>query len=178
MPPPPDQTAKKNNPAEIVFALADAGKEATQYDWKEGTDEHGRWAMSRFERDRELSPSRLGPNVIWTKAWVAKDVETAKALFKTLSGNKNLASVFAPMRARGELVSGPNEKFKYEKYAEETWAASAYYDADKWVGRHYLFTHRKGPNVGQIYLFGREDFFEEWSPKIDDWFSRTFAGRL
>jgi hypothetical protein len=178
MPPQPDTIAKKNNPADIIFTVADAGKEATQYDGKDGTDECGRWALSRFERERELSPSRLGPNVIYTKAWVCKDAESAKQLFKKLSENKNLKAVFDPLRSRSEVVSGPNEKFKYGKYAEETWATSAYYDGDKWVGRHYLFLHRKGPNIGQMYLFGREDYFDEWDKGVDDWFSRTYAGRL
>ncbi len=172
-PPWPDKTAKKNSPAEIIFQLPDAGKEATQYEWKEGADECGQWAQSRFERDRELGSSRLGPNVIFSKAWVCKDVEAAKKLFKDQAAIKNF-----PMRARGEIVSGPNEKFKFEKYAEETAATSGYYDGDKWVGRHYLFLHRKGNNIGQLYLFGREDLFDEWIKGLDDWFSRTYAGRL
>ncbi len=172
-PPWPDKTAKQTDPALIIFQLADAGKEATQYEWKTGTDEFGTWALSRFERGRDLSSSRLGPNVIYTKAWVAKDVEAAKKLFKQQADIKNF-----PVRSRGELVSGPNEKFKFEKYAEETAARSAYFDGDDWVGRHYWFVHRKGTNVGVLYLFGREDLFEEWNKGIDDWFSRTFAGRL
>jgi hypothetical protein len=174
-PPPPDSQAKQTDPTLIVFQIGDAGKEAYQAmnDGKEV--DNAQWARTRFERDRETGTSRLGPNVIDTQAWVAKDVEAAKAIFKVQAAIKNF-----PERSSKERVQGPNDRFKQpENLAEETFGVSGYYqDDDDKVWRHYRYGFRKGKNVAVIYLFGREDLFDEWTPGVDLWLARTYAGRM
>jgi hypothetical protein len=176
-PPPPDSQAKQGDPTLIVFQLGDAGKEAYQdrVDDPTQTVDNAQYAHTRFQRDRETGSSRLGPNVIDTKAWVAKDVEAAKAIFKVQAAIKNY-----PERAPKERVQGVNDRFKPpQNLAEETCAVSAYYqDDDDKVWRHYRYCFRKGNNVGVLYLFGREDLFDDWNPGLDEWFARTYAGRL
>ena len=127
-PPAPDAVARSGDPIGIVFTHEDAGKEANQMLREQGTDERGAWARSRYERGRDLGASRLGPNVIDTRAWIAKDVETAKALFKSQAEVKNFRE-----RDESEGISGPNDRFKFENVAEETHASSAYWeDATMW----------------------------------------------
>src|SRR5688572_873250 len=100
------------DPRTVVLTIADAGKEATQYLNEEGTDKYGKWARTRFERDRSNGASALGPNVMDSKVWVAKDVETAKALFREQAAIKNFPE-------RTEKVQGLVEKLKPTKYGEE-----------------------------------------------------------
>ncbi|HYU21019.1 MAG TPA: hypothetical protein VEQ11_20210 [Chloroflexota bacterium] len=175
-PPPPDKIAKATDPAQIVFGLDDAGKEAFQAAYEEGADGRGRWAHSRFERDRGISPSRLGPNVIDSKAWIAKDVDAAKALYKEQAAIKTF-----PEHKPSEGLSGPNEKFKYtDNVAEETSVTSMYWESNT-IWQHYRIVVRKGTNVAILYLFGREDLFfdkNKQSNGLVDWFARKFAGRL
>ncbi|MFN8526609.1 MAG: hypothetical protein U0821_26195 [Chloroflexota bacterium] len=188
-PPPPEQppaaenppseqpapAARANDPWNIVFNIEDAGKEAYTVITEEGSDQCGRWARTRFERDRGLSSSKLGPNVIDTKAWVCKDVEAAKALFKTQSEVKNWPE-------RKENVSGPNEKFKkLANAADQTFSISGYYSSNT-TWRHYRIGVQKGQNFAILYLFGREDLFTEDKDKSENglvnWFLLKYAGRL
>jgi hypothetical protein len=166
-PPRPDSTARASSPGQIVFALADAGKEATQYKDEAGSDNCGAWARTRFERDRTLGSSRLGPNVIDTKAWVCKDVDAAKALFKQQAGIKTFPE-------RTEKLEGLIDKFNLQNLGEETFHIGGYLSTNT-VWHHYRVGVRKGKNVGIIYLFGRRDIVD--IPLVE-WFSFTFAGRV
>lgn len=166
-PPRPDSTVRASNPGQIVFTLDDAGKEATQYRDEAGSDNCGAWARTRFERDRTLASSRLGPNVIDTKAWVCKDVEAAKALFKQQAGVKSFPE-------RTEKLDGLIDDFNLENLGEETFSIGGYWTSNT-VWHHYRVGVRKGKNVGIMYLFGRRDVVDRG---LAHWFSRTFAGRV
>ena len=164
-----------SNPHDIVFSIEDAGKEATQYLKEEGSDKYGPWVRTRFERERTKAASTLGPNVMDTRAWVTKDVETAKALFKEQAGVNNFPE-------RKEPVAGPNEKVKPVKAGEEQAVATQYYqDDDGKIWLHFRIVMRDGKNVGVIYLFGRQDFFADEDRKWNgqgDWYITEFANRL
>lgn len=175
-PPAPDSVAKTGDPNGIVFTLEDAGKEATQYAREEGSDNRSRWTRTRYERDRETGSSRLGPNVIETRAWVARDVDAAKAIFAEQAAIKDF-----PERTREEGVTGLNDRFtKYDNVAEETFAIGGYWEDEK-IWQHYRVVVRKGQNVAVMYLFGREDLFvdkDKQNNGLVDWFTRKLAGRL
>jgi hypothetical protein len=172
----PAPRAPVNDPHEVTFTLADAGKEATQYKDESGTDKYGKWALTRYERDRSNGMSALGPNVIQSKVWVAKDVETAKGLFKDQSGVKGFPE-------RTEPAQGSVEKIKPTKYGEEFMFDSAFHqDRDDKVYQHYRFVIRVGNLVSVIYLFGREEFFQDqkdrsWTGQ-GDWFTSTIFHRM
>ncbi len=165
-----------SDPKQIVMTIADAGKEATQYLSEEGTDKYGPWARTRFERDRSNGASALGPNVIDTKAWVTKDVDSAKALFKEQAAIKNFPE-------RKEQVAGPVEKIKPTSYGEEfAYTAGYYQDADSKLYHHYRFVMRQGKNVAVVYLFGRSDQFQDRKEEtwiIDaDWYYKSVFERM
>ena len=90
------------NPADVVLRMEDAGKDAFVVDVSQGSDKYGRWAHSRFERDRSEGASTLGPNVMDTKAWVAKDLDTAKALYNEQAAIKDFPE-------RQEKITGGRE---------------------------------------------------------------------
>ena len=177
-PPAPDTVAKAGDPMAIIFTLEDAGKEATQFIAEQGEDGRGRWARSRHERQNDISASKLGPNVLDTRAWVAKDVETARALFMEQAAIKNF-----PERRRDEGISGPNERLKPFNVAEETFMIGTYWE-DNTIWQHYRVVMRKGQNVAVMYLYGREALFTEGTAdkdpngKLMEWFARKLAGRL
>lgn len=162
------------DPWKVVLTLEDAGKEATQYISEEGTDKYGRWARTRFERDRTTAASTLGPNVLDSKVWIAKDVNAAKELFKEQAAIKNF-----PERKEG--ISGPNERAKPTKYGEQFSVVSSYWQDDK-VWQHYRFVIQQGNVVAVLYMFGREDFFLDpkdkgWTGQ-GDWYTAAIFHRM
>ena len=163
-----------NDPKEAILTIQDAGKEATQYIADEGTDKFGKFARNRFERDRSNGASALGPNVIDNKVWVAKDIETAKALFKEQAAIKNF-----PERKEG--AQGSVEKIKPTSYGEEFSFSSAFYQDEK-VWQHYRFVMRQGNVVAVLYLFGREEFFQDQKERTwtgqGDWFTSKVFHRM
>lgn len=163
-----------SDPRQAILTIADAGKEAVTYKDEDGSDKWGRFANTRFERDRSNGASALGPNVIDTKIWLAKDVESAKQLFKEQAAVKNF-----PERKEG--VKGPVEKIKPTKYGEEFAYVGGYWQDDK-VWQHWRFVIRQGNVVAVLYLFGREEFFQDnkdknWTGQ-GDWFTSTIFHRM
>ena len=155
----------------------DAGKQAFTVDTSDGSDKYGRWAHSRFERDRSDGASTLGPNVMDTKAWVAKDLDTAKALYAEQAGVKNFPE-------RKEATTGPVEKVKPTLFGEDSSYTAMYYqDGDNKIWQHYRFVMRQGTTVAVVYLFGKEAFFVEpkdkntWN-KQGDWFTSKVFERM
>ncbi len=177
-PPAADALSAVAHPTAIVFTLEDAGKEATQFAAEQGEDGRGRWARSRFERDLDIAASKLGPNMIETRAWVARDVEAAKALFKEQAGIKDF-----PEKSSETRISGLNDKLLPFNVAEETQAIGAYWEYNT-IWQHYRVVMRRGANVAVMYLYGREDLFtekaEDRSPngKLLEWLARKLADRL
>ena len=162
------------DPHTVVLTLADAGKEATQFINEEGTDKYGKWARTRFERDRSNGASALGPNVMDSKVWVGKDVETAKTLFKEQAAIKNFPE-------RTEKVQGLIEKLSPTKYGEEFAYVGGFLVDDK-VWQHHRFAYRVGNIMAVVYLYGREDFFQDpedknWTGQ-GDWFTSAVFHRM
>jgi hypothetical protein len=179
--PAPDPTqapaASSTNPKDVVLRLEDAGKQAFTVDTSDGSDKYGRWAHSRFERDRSDGASTLGPNVMDTKAWVAKDLDTAKALYAEQAAIKNFPE-------RKEATTGPVEKVKPTLFGEDaSYTAMYYQDGDNKIWQHYRFVMRQGTTVAVVYLFGKEAFFVEpknkntWNMQ-GDWFTSKVFERM
>jgi hypothetical protein len=164
------------DPKQAVLKIEDAGKEATQYLNEEGTDKYGPHARTRFERDRSNGASDLGPNVIDSKVWVAKDAESAKALFKEQAAIKNFPE-------RKESAEGSVEKIKPPSYGEEFSFTSAFFqNPDNKIFQHYRFVMRVGNVVSVLYLFGKEEFFQDQKDRTwtgqGDWFLLTLFNRM
>lgn len=162
------------DPWQVVLTVADAGKEATQYISEEGNDKYGRWARTRFERDRSTGASTLGPNVMDSKVWIAKDANAAKELFKEQAAIKNF-----PERKEG--INGPVEKVKPTSYGQEFSFIGGYFQDEK-VWQHYRFVILQGNVVSVLYLFGREEFFLDpkdkgWTGQ-GDWFTAALFHRM
>jgi hypothetical protein len=170
----PQPRVPATDPRKVVLTIQDAGKEATQYLNDEGTDKYGKWARTRYERDRSNGASALGPNVMDSKVWVAKDVETAKALFKEQAAIKNFPE-------RKEKVDGPVEKIKPAKFGQEFAFQGGYFQDDK-IWQHWRSVIYQDNLVAVVYLFGREEFFQDvkeltWTGQ-GDWFTSAIFNRM
>jgi hypothetical protein len=164
------------DPKQAVLRIEDAGKEATQYINEEGSDKYGPFARTRFERDRSNGASALGPNVMDSKVWIAKDADAAKALFKEQAAITNFPE-------RKEKVDGPVEKVKPTAYGDDFSFSSGFYqDGDNKVWQHYRFEMRVGNVVSVLYLFGRDEFFQDHKDQtwtgLGDWFTSTIFHRM
>ena len=174
---PPAVHMPATDPKQVVLKIGDAGKEATQYLSEEGSDKYGPWARTRFERDRSNGASALGPNVMDTKAWITKDVETAKTLFKEQAAVKNFPE-------RTEEAKGNVDKVKPPAFGEEFSFVTAFYEDTKndKIYQHYRFVMRVGNIVSVIYLFGREEFFQDQKDRTwtgqGDWFTSAIFHRM
>ena len=163
----------------IILTFADAGKQATQYDvkgGKEGDDKYGHWAHARYERDRSDGASTLGPNVIDTKAWVAKDLDSAKALFKEQSAVKDFPE-------RTEAITGPNQTVKpacrarsaqSRRRTSRTTASSGSISATRFARARTCRCCTCRP--GQLF-FDRKDKTNTWNG-FGDWYPQTMADRM
>jgi hypothetical protein len=175
-PPAPAPAAVAGDPKGKIFGIDDAGKEAGQVLGEEGSDTYGNWARSRFERVRDSAASRLGPYVIDTKVWVARDVEAAKALFKEQAGIKNF-----PERMGADGFTAMNQNTNLANYADETGGVAGYWDNDT-VYHHYRIAMRKDDKVAVIYLYGRRNRNADRAPTLEDpdanWYSQKMAERL
>jgi hypothetical protein len=170
----PQPRVPATDPHKVVLTVQDAGKEATQYINDEGTDKYGKWVRTRYERDRSNGASALGPNVMDSKVWVAKDVETAKALFKEQSAIRNFPE-------RKEKVDGPVEKIKPTKYGQEFAFQGGYFQDEK-IWQHWRSVILQDNLVAVVYLFGREEFFQDvkdltWTGQ-GDWFTSAIYNRM
>jgi len=139
---------------DLVFKLADAGKEAVQYRLDEGADDKGTWARGRYERrDDTGSADTLGPRVIDHTVYVTKTIDIAKQLF-TAEAAKN--DKFPEQAARDERKG--SYKFDIKNYVDQTAAISACNDCG---GKDQLMLHHRVVQqhsnvVSVLYLYGRD----------------------
>ena len=139
---------------DIVFKLADAGKEATQSKFEEGSDARGNWARGRYERrDDSGSSDSLGPRVIDQTVYVAKTVDQAKQIFKDeVAKNQNFPEQDSRDERRGYF------KFDIKNVVEQTAAVSACNDCN---GKDQILLHHRVVQqhdniVSVMYLYGRD----------------------
>jgi hypothetical protein len=155
--PAPQQTGSElyNGPAmDLVFKLADAGKEAVQYRLDQGADDKGTWAHGRYERrDDTGSADTLGPRVIDHAVYVTKTVDQAKQLYKDeVAKNERFPEQAARDERKGSF------KFDIKNFVEQTAALSGCNDCggkDQLMLHHRIVQQRNNV-VSVLYLYGRD----------------------
>jgi len=144
------------DPREI--ALSDdegGGKESWVQMDEDGRDDRSRWVVRRWERDQEDSAS-VGPIVTHNKVWVAKDVETAKAIFREEeSKQRQFPEKINPADGLYEF-EGKVEGIPYEELSMLSACVRDHCDDPGRKDRHHRLVARKGNVVALLYLYGRE----------------------
>jgi hypothetical protein len=139
---------------DIVFKLADAGKEATQMQFEDGMDTRGAWARGRYERrDDSGSSDSLGPRVIDHTVYVTKTVDQAKQLFKDeVAKNEKFPEQNSRDERRGFF------KFDIKNIVEQTAAVSACNDCNgkDQILLHHRVVQQRDNIVSVLYLYGRD----------------------
>jgi hypothetical protein len=170
--------AQSTDATEIVTFHDEAGKQAQNVVDNAGADQYGDWAHRRWTRDMDNEDKYVGPVVTDTKVWVAKDVETAKRLYKAQ------ADVNEKMPERAIDANGPfpwvvREGPVFKDFAEEGIGSSACrHNSCEEPGK--VFTHRRATirvdrYVATVYLYGRDDTA---TPELTLWFARKMSERM
>lgn len=139
------------------FALTEeegGGKDVIRTADEDCSEDRARCVRIRWERDLETDAS-VGPLITENKVWVARDVETAKTIFREQE------KLHKEMPERIEYANGPFE-----------WKAPRTPPAEEWIGAqacikercegyrtidlHQRMVARQGNVVTTVYLYGRE----------------------
>ena len=170
--------AQSSNPMDIVTFHDEAGKQAQTVADEAGADQFGEWAHRRWTRDRDNEDKYVGPVVTDSKVWVAKDVDTAKRLYRQQADQN------AKMPEREDDANGPfawviREGPQPKDFADEGIGSSAcrHNNCDE-PGK--VFTHRRvairvDRYVATVYMFGRD---ESTTPELATWFARKMSERM
>src|SRR3954452_9113634 len=70
------------NPRDLAVTDDEAGKQATRTVDQEGSDDRSSWVHLQWERNQEGPDALTGPWTVHSSVWVAKDFESARAIFK------------------------------------------------------------------------------------------------
>jgi hypothetical protein len=153
-PPPTGPELYKGHAVDIVFKLVDAGKEATQYKFEDGSDARGTWAKARYERrDDSGSADSLGPRVIDHATYVTNTFEQAKQLFQEEAAKNER---FPEQNARDERKGF--FKFDIKNVVEQTAAVTACNDCggSAQLMLHHRIVQQRENKVSVLYLYGRD----------------------
>ena len=170
--------AQSTDPTEIVTFHDEAGKQAQTVMDDAGADELGAWAHRRWTRDIDNEDKYVGPVVTDSKVWVAKDVETAKRLYK-LHADQNAKMPEREIDANGPFARVVKEGPQIKDFSDEgTGASACRHDACDEPGK--VFTHRRvairvDRYVATVYLYGRD---ETATPELATWFARKMSERM
>jgi hypothetical protein len=171
-------TAQSTDATEIVTFYDEAGKQAQIVKDDAGADQYGDWAHRRWVRDRDNEDKYVGPVVTDTKVWVAKDVETARRLYKQ-QADLNQKMPEAEDFARGPFAWVIREGPQPKDIADEGTGASACIhnscDEPGKVSTHRRVAIRVGRYVATVYIFGRD---ETATPELATWFARKMSERM
>lgn len=171
-------TAQSTDPTLIVTFHDEAGRQAQTVTDDAGSDQFGDWAHRRWIRDRDSEEKYVGPVVTDTTVWVAKDLETAKKLYK------QQADVNQEMPEREDYARGPfawviKEGPRPKDFTDESTASSACIhnncDEPGRVSTHRRIAFRIERYVATVYLFGRD---ETATPELATWFARKMSERM
>jgi hypothetical protein len=171
-------SAQSTDPTQIVTFHDEAGKQAQTVVDDAGADQYGDWAHRRWTRDIDNEEKYVGPVVTDSKVWVAKDVETAKRLYKA-QADVNAKMPERDIDANGpfawEIKEGPQPK----DFADEGIGSSACrHNSCEEPGK--VFAHRRvviriDRYVATVYLYGRD---ETATPELATWFARKMSERM
>ena len=163
------------DPRDFVLTEEEGGgKEVIRAVDEDCSDDRARCWHIRWVRDLETDAS-VGPGITVNKVWVAKDIDTAKAIYKD---QENLNK---EMPERTEPADGP---FKWEAPRDpigaEEWAAAQACVKDRCesqgrIDLHQRIVARARNVVSMVYLFGRE---RNTTPELAVYFTTRVMSRV
>ena len=158
------------------FALTEeegGGKNVLRAKDEDCSDDRARCVHIRWERDFETDAA-VGPLITVNKVWVAKDIDTARAIFRD---EERL------QKEMPERIEGANGPFKWEAprdpMAEEWNGASACVkdqcSSDGRLDLHQRLVARSKNVVSTVYMFGRE---RNTTPELAVYFTTRIMNRV
>jgi hypothetical protein len=157
-------------PREIAVTDDEAGRQAARAIDKVGEDARSVWVQLRWERDQESPDSTTGPATIENVVWIAKDLASARAIFKEQSDkNKDFPEAF--YAHKGVFP------FSITKIGDEVAGLSSCLDcnAKEELRLHHRVVFRRGVVVSMLYLYGPESTTPQ---TLMTWFATQTVGRV
>jgi hypothetical protein len=149
---PSDARLVTANPKEIVLRVDEVGKRAEDKAHKDGKDDRGNWYQVRYERSGTGSRFYEGPATIYSYVFVAKDVDSAKAMYQE--------QVALNGKIPEALDKGVGDKFELkggDGVGDESQGISACEkkcDADGDIYVHKRLVSRNYNAVNVVYTYG------------------------
>jgi hypothetical protein len=157
-------------PKQLVITAAEVGSDANEVGSGEGSDARGSWAWVRAKRPIEASRQHLGPAEVYSKVWVAPDIETAQAIYAE-QARPGLPEAEQPFGADFPMDFTPdvgNDNFGWSGCNDNC-------NTEKFNRLHQRQTTRIGNVVAVIYIWG-----ENQSTSINqlEFYFRAMKGRM
>jgi hypothetical protein len=137
------------SPRQVALTAGEVGNDAFQVGEQEGSDAGTPWYWVRVQRDIEASIRHRGPADVYTKVWVAKDVETARGIFAD-QAKPGLPEAKQPFGADFPMDYTPNignENFGWSGCNDDC-------NTEKYNRLHHRLTFRIGNVVAVLYIWG------------------------
>jgi hypothetical protein len=139
------------SPRQIALGVGEVGKEVDTIVDREGADDRAQWYESRFTRPPARISSHIGPLDMYSKVWVARDVELAKQIY----GEQAKPNYFP--EARQELGDGQFPMENLPAFGNDNFGFTAC--NDNCGTRQFNFLHQRyvwriGNVVAIIYIWG------------------------
>ncbi|MCC6179154.1 MAG: hypothetical protein IT305_27920 [Chloroflexi bacterium] len=160
-PTPPAATATPSgppagDPKSLLVKENEAGRDAKTGDTKDGSDSRQIWASARFEREDTNKNRHSGPIVVYSRAIIARDVDTARQIFaQEASQNEKFPEAKNKVGGRFPFNTEGDEDVGEEAKGQSACTASKCVEADEMLHRRIVF--RVGKMVGVIYTYGLDD---------------------
>lgn len=150
-PGPPADVVWAGTPRQIALSAQELGQQILLGGEAEGSDGRARWYWSRFTRSKEFVDAAIGPLDIYSKVWVATDIDTARQIF----GEEAKPSFFPEARetvgdgqfAMERLPGVGNDNFGWTACNENC-------GTKQFKFLHHRYVFRAGNVVAVLYTWG------------------------
>ena len=158
------------SPRQVAISAAEVGSDADQVGEQEGSEGGTPWYWVRVQRDIEASIRHRGPADVYTKVWVARDIETARGIY-TAQAKPGLPEAKQGFGTEFPMDFTPNighENFGWSGCNDDC-------NTEKFNRLHHRLAFRVGNVVAVLYIWG-----ENQSTSINQaqFYANSMKGRI
>jgi hypothetical protein len=167
----------QRNPADFLLGPNDVGKEITRMSEENGTVDRATWNSVRWHRHEDLINSGLGPLKIYNRAYVAENIDAAKAIF-TQQVEQQKRFPESQDRFEGIFTPGQDGEPAVARVADDQHSLAACNDdcnTTAFNRLHQRTVFRVQNVVGVLYFYGSDGAADV--DQLNEWM-RVLTGRI
>jgi hypothetical protein len=173
----PAQGPIQRSPADFLLGPNDVGKEITRVSQENGTVDRATWSSVRWHRHEDLINAGLGPLKVYNRAYVAENVDAARAIFnQEVERQKRFPE--SQDRFGGIFIPGQDGDPQVTKIAEEQNSLAACNDDCNTAAfdrLHQRTVFREKNVVVVLYFYGSDGAADV--DQLNEWM-RVLTGRI